>query len=169
MVKRFAAAVCVVALVAVACGSDDSDALSKEDFVEQANAICTATNDDLEPLFDEFFTTTFADIDDDAQFTPEEQQMVADAFEAFSDEVLTPAIEAQIAELRALGAPEDDADLLADLLDDVDKALAEQAALIEAAAAGDPDGLEFLDNGDDPFSDVDQRAIEYGLTACGED
>lgn len=56
-----------VGLVASACGSDE--ALTKAEFIEQGNAICTNTKAQLEPIFDEAFA-----IPDDAT-----QQQEADA------------------------------------------------------------------------------------------
>ncbi len=73
-------------------------------------------------VFEEFFETTFADLPEGAN-TLDEAQFVAEAWDVLFDDVVTPRLDEQMAELRALGAPEGDADLLAVLYDDVDRAL----------------------------------------------
>jgi hypothetical protein len=161
------AALVVVAGVA-ACGDDSVDALSKDDYVAEANAICAATNDVVNAEFEEFFMTTFADLPDGAN-TPEEAHTVVEAMDAMFDGAITPSLEEQIAELRALGAPDGDADALTALYDDFDRALYAYNATLDDAVAGDEDAMEGIGSGSAEaiFDDVDQRARDYGLTECG--
>ncbi len=144
--------VVAIALVAGACG-DDAEALTKEEYIEQANAICAASNAQAELIFEE----VTADLPDEP--TP---QQVAEAVVEIGTRS-TPIIEAQLDDLRALRAPEGDEDTLAALFDDVEAAQEEFIQLAEDAAAGDQAAFRE----EDPFADVDQRAIQYGLTVCG--
>ena len=158
----------VLALVVAGCGGDD--ALPKDEYIAQANAICENTFADLEASFAE----SAADLP--ADFTPEE---LADVLlGGFLDQYIA-AIEEQLVELRALAAPEGDEILLASFYDEVEAVLGAINQLAEAAAAGDPAAIEQLTARQDPghgglpavsaaFDDVDARAIEYGLTVCGE-
>jgi len=157
------------ALVGAACGGDE--ALSKDEYIAQGNAICEDTNARFEALSSEFF----ADLPED--FTPEEfaEQFVGD----FTDQ-FTAVIEDQLADLRDLAAPKGDEDLLAALYADVEAALGAINQLADDAAAGDPAAIERLaarETDEDPshgflrvaataFDEVDKRVIEYGLTVC---
>lgn len=146
-----------VGLVASACGSDE--ALTKAEFIEQGNAICTNSNAQLEPIFDDAF-----DIPDDAT-----QQQEADALVEVIARA-TPIFEAQSSDLRGLAAPKEDKDTLELLFDDLEAALEEGTQVAEDAAAGDQAAIDLLESEEfDPFSDVNQRAVQYGLTVCGED
>ena len=149
----FLAILVAVGLVAGACGDGD-EALSKAEYVEQANAICAASNAQEELIFEE----VTADLPDE----PTSQQ-VAEAVVEIGTR-MTPIIEAQLDDLRALRAPEGDEDTLAVFFDDVEAAQEEFIQLAEDAAAGD----EAAFRAEDPFADVNRRAIQYGLTVCGE-
>ncbi len=133
------------ALVGAACGGDE--ALSKDEYIAQGNAICEDANAQVEP---------------------------GDFIDQF-----TAAVEGQLADLRDLAAPEGDENLLAALYDDVEAVLDEINQLADAAAGGDPAAIERLTSDEDPsrgslavalmaFDELDKRAIEHGLTVCGE-
>ncbi len=142
-----------IALVAGGCG-DDAEALTKDEYLQRANAICAASNAQADLIFLE----VTADLPDEP--TP---QQVNEAVVEIGTRT-TPIIEAQLDDLRALRAPEGDEDTLAVLFDDVEAAQEEFVQLAEDAAAGDQAAFR----AEDPFADVDQRAIQYGLTVCGE-
>jgi hypothetical protein len=127
-----------------------------------ANAICAATHDAVDAELEKFFTTAFADLPEGAN-TPEEAQKVNEAMDAMFDEAITPRFEEQIAEPRALGAPEGDAEALTALYDDFDNAL-------DDPVAGDEQAMESIGSGSAgaAFDDVSQRARDYGPTECGE-
>ena len=160
------AGLAVMAVAVVGCGDDSVEALSKEDYLAQGNAICAATYEVVDPLLEEFFTTAFVDLPD-GPTTQAENQEVVEAFDSLLVE-LTPQFEEQTSQLRALGAPDEDADLLAALYDDYDRALEEINATLDAAVAGDEDATESVLASDGPFEDENQRAHDYGLTVCGE-
>lgn len=136
----------VVVAAFAACGDDSVDALSKDDYVAEANVICTATNDVVNAEFEEFFMTTFADLPEGAN-TPEEAHTVIEAMDAMFDGAITPGFEEQIAELRALGAPQGDAEALTALYDDFDRAHDAYNATLDDAVAGDGDAMESIGSG----------------------
>ena len=155
------------ALTVAACGGDE--ALSKDEYIAQSNAICKDTNTQFQAVFED----SVADLPD--EFTPEEfaEVLVNGLLDQF-----TAAQEEQLADLRALAAPEGDEDLLASLYDEFETVLGEISQVADSAAAGDAAAIEQLTASQDPghgglpvvsaaFDDVDVRAIEYGLTVCG--
>ena len=157
----------VFALAVAGCGGDD--ALSKDEYIAQANAICEDTYADLESIFAE----SAADLSADS--TPEE---LADVLLGGFLDQYTAAMEEQLADLRALAAPAGDEIVLASFYDEVETVLGAMNQLADDAAAGDPSAMEQLTAREDPghsglpvvsaaFDDVDARAIEYGLTVCG--
>ena len=159
----------LVVAVAVAGGlflaacSDDAEALSKGEFVEQADAICQATNEEVEPAEEEFWST-FEDVDYD---DPANQDLL---FTNFAELVAVTAEswEQQIADLRELKPPAEDAEFLENLLDDFDAALAEMVETTEAAAAGDEAARARMESDtEDPMTDLNRQAREYGMVVCG--
>ncbi len=164
-IVRLGAGLAVLAMVVAACG-DDPASLSKEDFVAQADAICAATNEIAEPIWDEFWETAFADLPD-GPTTPAENAQVMLALDALFDD-LTPLNQDQLSDLRALGLPDGDGELITAIYDDFDDTLAAVNQTIDDAVAGDSEAIETLTVGDDdPFADVNQRARDYGLVVCG--
>jgi hypothetical protein len=148
-----------VGLFVTSCG-DDTEPLSKAEFVEQADAICQTTNDQAEPVFD----AAFADIDDPDD--PATQDLMIDTFAQAMDELM-PLYEQQLDDLAALDAPTEDKELIETLLADFDDALSEYSDVIDAALAGDEQARTSLLGDVDPFSDVNRQAREYGMTVCG--
>jgi hypothetical protein len=157
----------VLALGAAGCGG--GDALPKDEYIAQANAICEDTYAHLEVAFAE----SAADLS--AEFTSEELAEVL--LGGFLDQYIA-AIEVQLVDLRALAAPEGDEALLESFYDEVEAVLGAISQLASSAAAGDASAIEQLTARSDPghgglpavsaaFDDVDMRAIEYGLTVCG--
>lgn len=159
------------ALVVAACGGDD--ALSKDEYIAQGNAICEDAGAQLEAIFSEFF----ADVSEEPTSEEFAERFVGD----FTDQ-FTAVVEGQLVDLRDLAAPEGDESLLAALYDDVEAALGAINQLADDAAAGDPAAIDrlaaretdedlshgFLRVAATAFDEVDKRSIEYGLTACGE-
>ncbi len=155
------AAAVLLALALAGCGGDDEqsgeddttgagvprvspststaapDGPTKEAFVTEANAICAAGNAEI--------AAAGADVD------PADPDAVA----AFATDVLVPSVRGQLDDIRALGFPADDADLLDDTLADAGTAADE----IEA----DPTLLTGTDN---PFAEVNATLTDYGLTEC---
>lgn len=155
------------AVVIAACGGDQ--ALSKDEYIAQGNAICEDANAEFEAI-----NLEFANLPDASN--PEEfaEPLMAD----FVDRV-TAVLEEQLADLRALAAPEGDEDLLAAIYDELEVVVRAIPQLAAAAAAGDPAAIEQLTSTADrghaglrvvasAFSELDNQASEYGLTVCGE-
>jgi hypothetical protein len=156
------AAALTTSLLFTACG-DDAEALSKSEFITQANAICQISNGEAEP----FFEKIYADLPDVDFDDP------ANGFVIFArwDEALEsvkPIFDEQLDDIRALEPPAEDKQLIETLIADQQAALDKFQSDITAAATGDQAALAALDTEEDPFEDIDRRAREYGLTVCGE-
>ncbi len=155
-------------LLLQACG-DDAEALSKPQFIEQADAICESTNADLEATFDSFFADMEAEFEsDDFDFDDPEFQDRFFATFAETMQAAEPIIDRQLDELRALRPPKEDRELIDGLLDDLETVFEQFADRADAAAAGDASARTFLDEGEDPFAEVNAGARAYGLTECGD-
>ncbi|MDH3752891.1 MAG: hypothetical protein OEU32_03375 [Acidimicrobiia bacterium] len=149
-------------LLVAACGSD-AEALSKPEFIEQANAICQASQDEADPLFE----AAFAEFEDLDPNDPATQEFLYARFAEAMDEI-KPILDQQLDDIRALEPPSEDKDLIETLIADQDAALTEFVGLLDAALAGDEEARAIIDSEEeDPFADIDRRAREYGLTVCG--
>ena len=141
------ALVLAMGLIAGGCGDDDDsgddggEALTKQQFVTQANAICERGNGELDAAAEETFSK--------GQPSPEQ-------LEQFASDTLVPNIQGQIDEIRDLGFPEADEDSLTDTFDKAELALQD--------IKEDPSSLN---GSSDPFAEVNKELDAYGLTACG--
>lgn len=152
-------ALAAAGVVIAACGSDDRTPLSRAEFIDQANAICRASNDEAEPIFDEIWIG-IGEGDPAAD---------VEVFDRWADAMkeLGPIFHQQLDDIRELAAPTGDQQFIATLLDDQDAAITEFVRIADAAAAGDENAREVMGSDDDLFADIDRRAREYGLTVCG--
>jgi hypothetical protein len=143
------AAILIVGLVLVACGSSNDNsttsttaALSKAAFLKQGNAICTKGNQQVNAAAHKAFPKggkpTKAD---EAKFTA----------------ILIPTVQTEIDGVKALGAPTGDEAKVKAIV------VSAQAALDKAKA--DPTIL--FQNSTDPFAKSNKLTNAYGLTACG--
>ena len=135
-----------LALAGAACG-DDENRLSAEDFRAQANEICADFNRADDDAAEEFFGN--------------EEPSTEDVVAFFEDSAL-PRARQLLDDLDELGPPES----LEDEVDELLAAAREALAEVEQGIEEDP---ERLFEGDDPFADVDARAIELGLDSCVDD
>lgn len=154
-------------LLLASCG-DDAEALSKPDFVAQANAICQATDVELQPVWEGIWDMD-VDFEDPEQLDPEQQELifvrVAEAMDTIG-----PTWNESIDDIRALEPPSGDEDTINAMLDDLESAIDDFVATADAAADGDEAARERMDDEtEDPMADVNRRAREYGLTICGSD
>jgi hypothetical protein len=133
-----AAAALATGLLAAGCGDDDDESsdLSHDEFVTQANQICSEGNAQIEQ--------DGSDVKG-GPGTPE--------FEAFVADTLVPNVQGQIQDIRDLGIPEED-DSLNETLD--------EAELITQDLAEDPASL----TEGDPFAPINQELTDAGLTEC---
>jgi hypothetical protein len=146
MRKLFAAvAVLAAAATLVGCGGDDdggglvSPAISKAEFIAQANQICRAGSAEL------------ARVSLDPDTSPEELQQIVVA-------TVIPNIRKQVADIRALGFPAGEEAKLDGVFDQVEQILDQ--------ARANPAGM--LDESTDEFAEVNQQLTAYGLDTCGE-
>ena len=143
------AAGAAIALGAAGCGGSDEEgsatenaaALSKEDFIAQADQICTDGDASIDAAGQEQF----------ASGQPTDEELT----QFFVDTVL-PTIGDEIDEIRTLGVPEGDEELVTAVLDSAEQAVAD--------ATADP---ESLTGGSDPFAESNKLATAYGLEVCG--
>jgi hypothetical protein len=132
----------LVPLGVTGCGGDD--ALTEEEFVEQANAICAEGNDELEEAASEL-------TEGGEQPSEEDLQELIDTAVA--------NIEGQLDEIEELSPPED---MEADVEDLLETGRSELADLEEA-------GTDSLESGENPFTGSNAKAEELGLTDCADD
>ena len=132
-----------LALIAAGCGGDDEgEALTKEEFIAQADEICATGDEEISASADE----EFGDLKEEP---PAEEQ------EAFLSEVVAPNYESQLAEIRELNPPEEDAEEVEALL----------SALEELIAQLRDDPAAVLEATEPPEASI--LAQEYGLQNCG--
>ena len=115
--------------------------LTADDFVDQANEICAAGNEEVDAAANDVFGG---------------QQPTDAQIEEFAS-ILVPSIQAQIDGIRALTPPEDLAADVDTFLSDAEDALSEVEADPSLLAASDNEG---------PFGDVNAQAAELGLVEC---
>lgn len=129
-------------LIAAGCGGDDDDeALTKQEFITQADQVCAEGQAEIGKEADKVFKG---------------QPSKAET-EKFTTETAIPNIQSQIDGVRALTPPEGDEDQVNEITDSA------QAALDEMKQ--DP-SLLTQRGGSDPFEKTDQLSKEYGLKKC---
>lgn len=145
----------IIAVIAVgtglaACGADGAtepdgaQTLTKEQYVERANAVCAQLGVESEKLAD----AMLGDLD---------RQPTEEELEAFEKEAA--ALRRQtLADLRALPAPEGDEEEVAAIYAELERVLEELEGL-PAASPGQPGEVSL-----DRFREL---ATDYGLTECG--
>ncbi|HEX7293515.1 MAG TPA: hypothetical protein VF259_03130 [Solirubrobacterales bacterium] len=153
MRKAFLAVGVAIALVALAgCGSDDGgeetqETLTKVEFIERGDEICSKAEERSEPEAEEFAEENGFDL---------EKATEGELEEAIAA-VLVPALKQQTEEIDALGAPEGDEEQI----DAIVVALENGTAEVE-----DDPGLVLEGT---PLKEASQLARDYGFEACGEE
>jgi hypothetical protein len=150
-VPPFIVAVTVAGAVLVAgCGSSGSSsssttaALTKEQWIAQADAICKQDNKNINSAARKTFGNQ----------KPSQQQLTQ-----FVNETLIPSLETELSDIRALTPPAGDEDTVNNLLADVDTAIQQTKQ----------DPTSAVSNGSNsPFAKPDQEAKAYGLKVCGQ-
>jgi hypothetical protein len=140
-IGRLAVVVGVAGLAIAGCGDDGGDALSEEEFVEQANEICAEGEAELQEAGAALDDPTSEDV---AEFAGVYEENVSD----------------QIDELDDLEAPESIADDVDAVLTDAREALEDAVQLLH----DDPEAA-FAEE-EDPFADVNEQLTELGLDEC---
>jgi hypothetical protein len=147
----------LVVLSAAGCGGGGGDttgeassSLTKAAFLKKGNAICAKGNEKVEAGFESF----------SKQHHLSQSREPSDAVqEEAAEEVLIPAITAQLEEIRALGTPKGDEGELEEIL----------VGAEEAVEEGEEDPATLLGNEPGKFTEVNKMARRYGLTVCGEE
>ncbi len=143
--SRFAVTVLLL-LGLVGCGSGSSDAepegeaLTRAEFIEQANVICERNNEVLRAAVIE-------------SFGPDEQPD-DDAGIRFTHEIWVPNLREQNRELTELGKPPADRQRIEAMLDSIERVTDQ----IEADPALASEG---------PFDEVTRELTDYGIGHCG--
>jgi hypothetical protein len=150
------------AVLMVSCG-DEAEALSKPEFISQANAICQTTNAELQPVWERIW-----DMEVDVEDAENQELIFVRVAEAM--DTIGPAWNESINDIRALEPPSEDEDTIYAILDDLELAIEDFRATAVAAADGDEAARGRMnDESEDPMDDVNRRAREYGLTVCGSE
>jgi hypothetical protein len=159
------ALVLAAGLIAAGCGDDDDEttaasvpttttsgatgatgatgeALTKDEFIKQADAICASGDKTINEAFDA--------LGPGEPSGQEQEQVITDT--------VVPEVQGEIDGIRALTPPAGDEEEVGAILD------AAQSAVDEVKA--DP-SLLTEQNAEDPFKEANQLAKEYGLKECG--
>ena len=135
-----------VCLIAVGCGGDDDDtttaALTKQEFVNQADAICKQGNKQTDKAGAQLY--------DKGDRPSKEEQ------EKFITDTVLPGIQRQIDQVSALTPPEADQEQVTEFIDTA------QAAFDKA----EQDPSLMTSRGTDPFAKTNQLTKAYGLKEC---
>ena len=126
------------------CGTDDpeqtGDAITRAEFIEQANVICEQANDELrQAMVDSFGVGQQPDDETGIRFTRE---------------VWIPSLRQQDKDLRALERPEADRQRIEEMLRGI------------TIAAGKVDADPGLAS-EGPFDEVTRELTDYGIGPCG--
>lgn len=132
-----------LALAASACGGED--ALSKEEFQKQGNAICAKYDQQIEDIS-----------------TPTSVEEVP----AYVNKAL-PIVERQIEDMKELSPPEEDQETFDSMIEEAEKTVQAGRELGEAAEAKDDAAIEqALNEGNTASDRADEHATTLGLTDC---
>jgi hypothetical protein len=157
------AAVAATLVVVAGCGSSDDSttdggdtdattaSLTKAEFVEQGNAICSDGNEEIESGIEEFAEENGLSGNDQ----PTEAQV-----EELATDILIPSIAKQVEGLRNLGVPSGEEK-------EVEAFLDKAASAVEKVEADT--SLLTDEEGGSPFASVNREAAALGLTTCGEE
>jgi hypothetical protein len=148
-IGKIAVLIFALALAMAGCGGDDDQpALTKAEFIKQADKICKEADQARYKVI--------------ARVTKERVSQQNLQFDSETEEdILTEGLEPtqkQAEEIRDLGAPEGDEQTIEAYLESLEEA-------VEEAEAGT---LSDLDKVKNPFNEPDELATAYGFKACRE-
>jgi hypothetical protein len=127
-----------------ATGASGGAPLSTDEFITQADAICTSSNDEVDAQAQQVFGG---------------QQPTDAQLAQFINDTLIPSLEDEINGIDALTPPAGDEDQVQAIIDAVNTALDKVKANPQLVAASANNG---------PFAEADQLAKAYGLKVCGQ-
>lgn len=128
-----------IALVAAGCGGDDE--LTKEEFITQADEICTEGEAELTATAEEQFG--------DLSEPPSQKEQ-----EEFISTTVADNLQSQLDQIRELEPPGEDADQVNEILDKLQQLIDRSREDPAAVLAGEE-------------TEASQLATDYGLTSCG--
>jgi len=146
-----------IAVAGCGGGSDDGNgitasSLSKAEFIAKADAICAKGQKQVERNFGAFAKKTKLNVQQVTK-NPTKAQV-----NGLVHAVLIPAIEQEVTEIRALGAPAGDEDKIEAMLDATEEGIATAEDLPRTV----------LEETSVAFGVGSRLAKEYGLTVCGQ-
>lgn len=147
--RRILATVAVVVLIAMVAGAFFlffSGGVSKEEFIEKADAICSQKLEESSAIEQ-----------------PTDLESTGNLFAG-----VTPILVAQTREIRALEAPDEDAAVLEDWLNTQDELVVVFRTAAEAAGSGDQEGFDAAFTDANAIQAQSSRlASQYGFDVCG--
>jgi hypothetical protein len=154
--RRIAPGLVIVALALVAsgCGDDDDSgsatttttALTKAEFIREANKICKKQDDKIERASQQFFADA-----------PNNQEPPPSEVAQFGEKTIFPAIQDEIDRVEALGAPAGDEEQVKQMLDAAKSGLTDLEAHPEQLEKG---------GAASSFEEYQKLASAYGLDEC---
>lgn len=137
-----------MAILAVAAGllanCDGAGGLTKEEFIEAANAICGRANQEFDELFETGFPTS-----------PESVQEFV--------ENVVPIVEREVDELQALDPPDNDADQIEEILGTGQRGVDD---LRNASESPEASAEIFGEEGGENVAQFQERMVAYGAERC---
>ncbi len=126
----------------------DGDAMALDDWIEEADAICEAADEDIEAL---------GEPESEEEFV----EYMGEAAELFVS---------QLDDLKALGIPDDKADEVEEAFDLLDQQSEMLEEMLEVAEDEGAEAVfEMMEEGDELEEQLDELAADIGLEACGAD
>jgi hypothetical protein len=130
-----------IALIAVGCGDNEPNPLSREAFVKQGNSICSQGTEERKAASKEGTQEL-------------EESSGAAELESFVSDAVVPPIETMVEELDDLGAPKKDEKQVEAIVSGFEAGIDKLEADPSSALAGSP------------FAEANRRAAAFGLTEC---
>lgn len=134
----------------LACGGDDDEGKSKDDYVKEANAVCAKSNAELEQVAADAFEDPEKPTSDEAQ--------------AYLAEIV-PILRQQLLDLEKIEKPKDDEDQIEDIL----KAAETGTTALAEGSKNKEEALVTVAAGDETFAEANKLATAYGLDECAAD
>ncbi len=132
-------------VVGAPAGQPSAQTTSRSQFVERANAVCAKTAEQVQGELRSYLTRSVS-----------KTQGEEEVFAEITKEIVSPALNAEIEEIRALGYPPGDAAELEAIF----------TGMLEVLAKMKADPPTFV-NAENPFEESEKRAQIYGIGACG--
>jgi hypothetical protein len=131
----------------LACGGDDDEGKSKDDYVKEANAVCAKSNAEIEQVSTDAFE------DPQKPTSAEAQAYLAE---------LVPILRQQQLDLEKIEKPKDDEDEIEDILKAADTGI----TALAAGSKNEDEALAVVIAGDETFAEANKLATAYGLDEC---